>query len=427
MVGKTPARATARKNNSRALITATVSKHGPISRTQLAALTGLSPRYVTEVVDGLMAEKVLIEAGSVSKGRGRPRILLSINPDNDVFGGVWLSEDAIEIAVASPDSEILTRDSIEYGRCNKDTSKLVSLIADSIRDCVARAGRDPATLQGVGVTVAGRIDMMLGMIVIAVNEHWITNVPITKLLGQALGVPVYMDADIRASALAHQWRSKSATKALYLSFSDGMGSTLVEEHRLFDGIYGTAPVLGHIIVEPGGPKCSSAFCGKRGCLEAFTSTFAFIRKLWPEVDPSAMTSQARHEMVRSGLAMASQGDKTALAVAAQVANYMALGICNAIATLGPEVVYVGGCMIDGAPDLMLKMIRKYEGQYGDPAFAAEIRALPRIDEFEVRGSLAAVMLRPYVRLQEANERLLSLQARPEPEHDALPASYTRGE
>lgn len=426
-MGKTPARATARKNNSRALITATVSKHGPISRTQLAALTGLSPRYVTEVVDGLMAEKVLIEAGSVSKGRGRPRILLSINPNNDVYGGVWFSEDAIEIAVASPDGEILTRDTIEYISCEKKIANLVSLIAASVKDCVARAGRDPSTLQGVGVTVAGRIDLMLGMIVIAVNEHWITNVPITKLLGQALGVPVYMDADIRASALAHQWRSKSATKALYLSFSDGMGSTLVEEHRLFDGIYGTAPVLGHIIVEPGGPECSSAFCTKRGCLEAFTSTFAFIRKLWPDADPNKMTSLERHEMVRHGLVMASQGDEAAIAVAAEVANYMALGIANAVATLGPEVVYVGGCLIDGAPDLMLKLIRRFERQYGDVALSAEIKALPSLDDFEVRGSLAVVMLRPYVRLQEANERLLSLQAHPEPEHEVLPANYTRGD
>ena len=81
-----------------------------------------------------------METGSVSSKPGRPRVLLRINPNGAAAAGVWLSEDAIRIGLASPDGEILSRETISYESCGDSLETAITVIADGI-PAMRRAGR----------------------------------------------------------------------------------------------------------------------------------------------------------------------------------------------------------------------------------------------------------------------------------------------
>jgi predicted NBD/HSP70 family sugar kinase len=396
------------KRNSRALITAAIRKRGPMSRVQLAMATDISRTHVSEVVDGLIADGTLVEMGSVSSRPGRPMVLLRINPDGPGAAGVWLSENEIQVCIAAADGEIMTRDTIDYETCNDNPAHAVAAIAESVRRCAARMNRRVDSLSGVGVTVAGVVDPLLGVISHTTHEPCFAGVPIAKMLCDELGLPVYAESDIRASALVHNWHAEVVDKALYVWFMDGVGSAFVSGHQLFGAEHGLAPTVGHIIMSPEGPLCH---CGRKGCLETYTSTYAFIRRIWPDLDPYRMSSHARHTQASRGLDLVAQGDTKAASALAETTRYMGWGIANAISILDPQVVHVGGLLVDYLPDMVMDLVRREVMKHIREVFrGVEIRLLPTISEFALRGAVGLVLLRPYTVLQEINSRMLQLNA-----------------
>ena len=221
------------KQNSRTLITAAIHRRGSMSRVQLAQATDISRTHVSDVVDELLAEGTLVETGSVSSKPGRPRVLLRINRNGPAAAGVWLSEDAIRIGLASPDGEILSRETISYDACDDGLEAAITVIADGIRRCAERAGRQIESLRGVGLIISGHVDPVSSMIIRTKTPAFFIRVPIAKMLSDELAVPVHIATDIRASAVAHNWHHEGEERALYIWFLDGIGAAYVTDHQLF--------------------------------------------------------------------------------------------------------------------------------------------------------------------------------------------------
>lgn len=396
------------KSNSRALITATIRRGGPTSRVQLAKSTGISRTHVSDVVDELIADGTLIETGCVSDKPGRPRVLLRINPNGPAAAGIWLSEEGIQIGVAAPDGEVLSRYEIAYATCTGSSEEAIAAIADGVRRCADKAGRRPDSLQGVGLAVSGWVEPVLNVIKRTRLNPCFLDVPIARMLTDQLKVPVYISADIRASALAHNWYREGEQRALYAWFMDGIGVAYVTDGQLFGSAHNMAPSVGHMIMSPDGPLC---YCGRHGCLETYTTTYAFIRTIWPDIDPVSMTTAERRDLVKRGLDMAAQGDLAAIRAQESTISYMGLGIANTINLFDPQVVYIGGVLIDYSPDIMMDVIRREAMKNINRSYqGVEIRAMREVDEFGLRGALALVLLRPYRMLQEATSKMLRLDS-----------------
>ncbi len=394
------------KHNSRALITAAIRRQGPISRVQLEKVTGISRTHVSDVVDELIADGTLMEFGSVSNRPGRPRVLLCINPEGPAVAGVWLAADGIQIAVASPDGGILSRGEIDYATCTSSSEAAVAAIADGVRKCADKAGRRLERLQGVGIAVSGWVEPVLNVIRRTRLHPCFLDIPIARMINDLLGIPVYINSDIRAGALAHNWYRETEERALYIWFLDGIGAAYITEGQLFGTAHNMAPSVGHMIMCPDGPLC---YCGRRGCLETYTTTYAFIHSIWPKLDADSLTPPERRELVRKGMDMAAQGDMTAIRAQETTVNYMCLGIANTINLFDPQVVYVGGVVIDYAPEVMMDTIRREAMRNINRSYqGVEIRALREIDEFGLQGALGLVLLRPYRVLQEVTSRMLRL-------------------
>jgi len=398
------------RKNSRAQVTLGVRKHGPISRVHLAKITGLSMTCVCGIVDELVEEGMLIETGTQAGNRGRPMALVNINPDGAPAVGIWLSPEVIEIAVASPTAEILSRRTISLKRDDRPEAIIETIVQGVVR-CVTSAKKQVKLLRGVGVSLAGLVDPMLGVLDDLTNRTGWEGVPIVRLLESKLGVPVYTDNDVRAAALTFQWFDDQATEGgtLYITVGDGIGATFINNQELLRGSHDAAGLLGHIKIDLNGPPCG---CGDRGCLEAMASDIAFIHSVWPELSKRSteMTATERVELVRRGLNMAFNGDPNANYALVSVTKYLGIGLANAICLYDPKTVFIGGTLIDCAGDTVIDLIRREVMQHiWVRSRGVEIKSLFNYQEFLLQGSIGLVLLKPYRTLHEANMSARTIQ------------------
>lgn len=391
------------KRSSLAQITLQVHRNGPISRAELAKATGFSLTHICRIVDDLLAQGELVETSVVAGPRGRPKVMLDINADGPPAAGFRLGPETAEIAVADPRGHILARRTVPYDSDNEPPDQMISSIAQGIQRCTKAAGKDPKTLRGVGVSVAGLADPLLGVLDGLTNRRGWEGVPVAHMLEQEMGVPVYVDNDVRAGALAAQWFGDAASNSgsLYVYVSEGIGAAYVHgDGELLRGTHDAACLLGHITVEPNGPACG---CGNDGCLEAVACDVAFIKHIWPDLTKttSQMSVSERTRQVRRGVELASRGDVIASAALVTVTRYLGIGVASAVSMYDPRAVFVFGTLVDIAPDLVIDLIRREALKHVWPrAKGVEIQPLMHWQEFLVRGSVGLVQWQRYRAMQD---------------------------
>ncbi len=403
-MGTTNGRLKLMKRNSRAQVTLGVRRHAPISRANLARVTGLSLTCVCDIVDELLSEGVLVEKGTVTGQRGRPMVLLDFNPEGAPVAGVWLRPEDMEIAVASPTAEILARRTIPYAAGDEPNSVL-AIIAQGIQRCAESAGKSVKDLKGIGVSLAGLVDIDN-----LTNRRGWEHVPICRMLEERLGAPAYAENDVRAAALAAQWFGDEVSEggAVYVSVAEGIGAAVIHGEEILRGVHDTAGLLGHMTIDPNGPVCG---CGNRGCLESLASDLAFIRYIWPNLQkgPLHISLRERVELVHRGLELAQSGDANANWALVTVTRYLALALANVITVLDPRTVFICGTLIDIAPGLVIDLIRRETLQRIWPhARGVDIRPLMNHEDFLLRGSIGLVLWQPYRALQQANRSASSV-------------------
>jgi glucokinase len=199
----------------------------------------------------------------------------------------------------------------------------------------------------VGAGVAGLVEEATGVLRYAPNIAW-RDVPIAEHLREAFGLPVAVDNDCATATLA-EWRlgaGRGFRHLLYVGVGTGIGGGLVRDGRIDRGAHGFSAEIGHVIVEPGGPRCG---CGNDGCWETVASGSAITRdgrraverhahSLLAELaggDPEAVTGEL---VTRAAL----HGDPTALGILAEVGTRLGEGIAGLVNVLDPEAVVVGG-------------------------------------------------------------------------------------
>jgi glucokinase len=217
---------------------------------------------------------------------------------------------------------------------------------------VARRLRDGYPDAGaVGVGSAGQIDHVRGTVIYA-DENlpgW-TGMALRAHLEAALALPVEVDNDVNAMALAEATYGAAAGRrvALVVAVGTGVGGALVVDGHLFGGASGVAGEIGHIPLDDGGPRCS---CGKGGCLEAYTAgpriaaAYASAAGLERPVELPEVATRAR------------AGDQTAQAAFVQAGERLGWALAGLVNTLNPDGIVVGGGVVTAAQDILLGALR----------------------------------------------------------------------
>ena len=208
----------------------------------------------------------------------------------------------------------------------------------------------------VGIACAGQIHPATGTVVYAPNLEW-RDVPLAAHLARALGVRVVVENDVRAAAWG-EFRfgaGQGADSLVAVFVGTGVGSGAVLASALWRGAGNAAGEIGHTQVVPDGLPCA---CGRRGCLEQYVSGAGFQRRLRGALDAGVQTSlrevtgddasRLTATMVRTAAGM---GDAFARAVWDEAQRYLVLAVANYVTLLNPDVLVLGGGVIETVPDL----------------------------------------------------------------------------
>lgn len=200
-------------------------------------------------------------------------------------------------------------------------------------------------VETVGLGVPGLFDRDRGTIELFPNlpGPW-KGQQIRQPLEDALEVPVTLINDARAFSLAEATlgAGRGCETVVCLTLGTGVGGGVVIEGKVRLGAWGKAGEIGHQIVQPDGPRCG---CGNRGCVEALTKA-------------EVLTSLAGKDTVEEVYRSAAAGDARSREAIETVADWLAIGLANSIATLGPDRIVIGGGIV-AAGEAVLEPIRRH--------------------------------------------------------------------
>jgi glucokinase len=289
---------------------------------------------------------------------------------NDLFVGVDLGGTKILAGVFGPQLRLLQTAKLST-KSSRGFESVVDRIARCVRDAVDEADMNLKQVQAIGIGAPGAIDSETGEVIFAPNLQW-KDAPLRKELEKQLEIPVFVENDCTACTLGvHEVELKGRTRNLLGVFlGTGIGGGLILDGRVHRGFNGTAGELGHMVLQVGGPKCG---CGNNGCFEALASRTALFREIQQRVKAgektvlTEMLGDGLNELKSGDLRKAlRKGDKLVEKVVESAAEYTGIAIANLINILNPEIVVLGGGVIDALEDEMMSIITETALDYAMP-------------------------------------------------------------
>lgn len=216
-------------------------------------------------------------------------------------------------------------------------ARLVAGTVTAVEIALRDAGYVRDDLIAAGVGIPGQVDPADGTVRLAVNLNLREPYPLRAALEEALGVPVALENDVRAAALgAFHWAcvQEPLRSVAYLSIGTGISAGLVLDGRLHRGARGMAGEIGHIPVDPAGPRC---VCGAFGCLEVFAAGPAIAAYAAATI-PADGRVLSTHDVYE----LAAEGHAAAQAAVARAAGYLSRAVYLLLMTYDVEKVVLGG-------------------------------------------------------------------------------------
>ena len=257
-------------------------------------------------------------------------------------------------------------------KADASTSVVIDRIADSIQQAIGKSGVNAASIEAVGIGAPGPLDPETGVVIFAPNLGW-RDVPLKAELEARVGIPTFVDNDVNVGTLGEHafGAGKGVQNIVGIFVGTGIGGGIILQGELFHGASKTAGEIGHIIVKADGPRCG---CGVRGCLEALASRTAMTKQLRKAIKKKGKKSVISKltdgdlSAIRSGvLAKAIRAnDKLTLKVFKKATKYLGVGIGSIVNFLNPEMIILGGGVVEALDDTFLDNIRAAAKKYALP-------------------------------------------------------------
>ena len=229
-----------------------------------------------------------------------------------------------------------------------DANAIVDAIVAAVRECEQQ--RDCAEqISAVSLVVPGTVNVEEGAVVKAPNLPCLDGFRLSAALTEQLGLPAILENDANAAAVGEMWQGAAVgcKTIICLTLGTGVGGGIILNGKLWRGVDGAAAEIGHMCVDPfGGVACT---CGSRGCLEVFASATAIVR-MTREASPRYPDSVLQGKDDRTAetiFAAGQQGDELALEIFRRMGVYLGIGVANLINILNPELIVIGGGVVNG--------------------------------------------------------------------------------
>lgn len=309
-----------------------VREREPISRAEIARETDLQRSTISAIVEALTAEGLVEEVGEGESTGGRRPTLLRLRTKEAIAIGVAITPTCTTVATSDLAGRIVEQKEF---LTDPDPEKTLDDVVTLVREFSAR---NKGSIEAVGVSLPGLVDPSTGNAVYVPYFKW-RDIPIAKAISAAVGLPVVIDNDANAVALAELWFGRpevsDARDFILVLVAEGVGTGIIFDGQVYRGQRGAAGEFGHMVIGTQAPvPCS---CGNRDCWEAFSSeraTIARYLKLSGEQESRLTFS----ELVDQALS----GEPNSKAALIETAHYLGIGISNLVVGFSPEAVVVGG-------------------------------------------------------------------------------------
>jgi predicted NBD/HSP70 family sugar kinase len=300
----------------------------PISRADLARISGLQRSTISLIVEQLIEEQWVREGPMGRLPRGRRPTFLRLN-DERVIIGVDIRPTQTTVALADANGKFTSQDVM---LTPADPKSAVAALIESIQR-IKNSSRGKM-IEGVGISLPGRFNQTADRLVFAPNLKW-RDVDIRGPIVKATGLEVELENAANACVLANVWfdRMAACRNMVVVTVSEGLGTGILANGQLVRGWDGMAGEFGHVALDPNGPECG---CGSRGCWEVFGSNRAAQRYYFESGSDSGELS------FLDLLSLADQGDIRAEKSLETMAHYLGRGMRMIVAGLAPERIVVVG-------------------------------------------------------------------------------------
>jgi predicted NBD/HSP70 family sugar kinase len=353
------------KSNNVLAILSLLYKKGALPRKDIAESVHLTPSAVTILTNDMIQSGLLIEGSTIHNDNqvGRRKVLIDINYRYGYIAGIYIERTKVIVALSYMDGRLIADESfpsIEGSLPEDAADRVEELVGAMIRD----NNLDRKKLLYAGVSIVGYVDPFRG---ISENSFGIYSgsVDLRNIYQSRLGVPVQVDDNVRALAIAETDYNHTPRKinGLFIKHGPGLGGAVIIDSTVFFGAKYHAAEIGHFTIDPNGKKC---VCGKRGCVSTLVSYPSLIEKARGALDPdttpglwSLCHGSGDNITVAMMLKSASGGDAPIARILDAAAMQLAMVIENSMKLLDGDVVITFGGLF-GDDDFRLDVEHKLD-------------------------------------------------------------------
>jgi predicted NBD/HSP70 family sugar kinase len=374
------------RNINRQIVLNYVRERAPISRAEISHETELQRSTVSLIVEELKDRGLVAEIEGESTG-GRPPLLLQLKAAGPIAIGVDLSTEQTVIATSDLAGRVLTQKSFATDASAEKTLKKVT-------DCVNKLVKSDEGIEAIGVSLPGLVDPETGNALFIPHFRW-RDFDVAARLRAATGLPVKVDNDANAAALAELWFGRPEVREVrnfvMILVEEGLGTGIVFDGQVYHGEMGAAGEFGHMTIGSNAPVACAA--GGRECWEAFASERAALARYAKLAGGNGGGAEISFkELVGRAL----DGERAAQTALLKTAHYLGVGISNVIKGLSPEAVIVGGEMARAWPLISADIKKAVErnnicrGLQGPRIIPSTLGETPRL-----MGALSLVLSRKF--------------------------------
>jgi glucokinase len=326
-----------------------VRTSGETSRAELARRSGLSPPAVSALVAKLVRAGLLIEEGTGESRGGRPPTLLRFNAHFGYVLGADLGGTRVRVALADLNGDFLAHAEEPTRKAPPRVRAVVEQIVRLSRQVVEMAGVRWRQVKAMAIGAPGITDVESGLVRHAPNLPGWRDVPLRRLLEEALRLPVHVDNDVNMAVLGEHWRgvARGRQNVVFIAVGAGIGAGLLINGALYRGATHAAGEVGYMLLDP----------------KALWQEFRELGFLELRASGPALAARARQVMQRSRLSdakaifeAARQGDVAAQRVVEEAIEYLGTAVANLATVLDPEMIVLGGG-VSLAGEVLLDPIR----------------------------------------------------------------------
>ena len=320
-------------------------RNGNATNNDLAKEFALSVPTVSKIISEMMDEGFVNEYGKLETGEGRHPNLYGLNPDSAYFVGVDMMPDTVSMVLMNFRGDLVEL-SMDVPLKVENTEESLDALCGKVVEFINGLSVDKSKIGAVNLNISGRVNPFTGYSFSMFN---FSEAPLTELLSEKIGCPVYIDNDSRAMAYGEYMKCDHSLvrNMLFINLSWGLGMGIIVNGKVYRGKSGYSGELGHVHAFDNEILCH---CGKKGCLETQVSGRAFHRLVMECLQRGEASSLQKQFKANKPITYTDL---------IRAANYEDMLCCNVVETMGnqlgehlagiinifnPDTVVIGGKM-----------------------------------------------------------------------------------